>query len=244
MKTSTFLWFSALIAGMFSSLSVLHGQTVAWGSSVSVNPLAFNSTGTVDNNTNIWDLGYFNDGYTPDATNWATWADNWKAVDTNYHKEWDNVYWAVATNNYSVAPAAVGKQMYVFAYNDLAKIGTPQGEALIYRQNGLLFPSSPNQETFDIANNPTDDGKSFNDDNFTVIWGRVDREMYADANGNNGILTGGGIFSFVVPDSNATPYDNGNGTFEAQFATWQVVPEPSAALLSALGMLLLLRRRR
>jgi hypothetical protein len=247
--TLSSLRFPLLITAAFASLANLHGQTVAWGTSASVNPLSFNSDGAVDNSSNTWTLGWFNVGYTPTDTNWDSWADNWNPVATSVHQDWGG-FWAVSVNTYDVGVDAAGKQMYVFAYNDLNKIGTPDGEVLIYRQDGLLFPSIPNQETFDIADNPLDAG----DDAFTVIWGRVDRNMYADnlwpnnaaspVPENGGVLTGGGIFSVLMPDSVSVPYDQGNGTFEAQFGTWAVIPEPSTALLGGLGMMLLLRRRR
>jgi len=48
-----------------------------------------------------------------------------------------------------------------------------------------------------------------------------------------GLVSGGGEFSFLVPDSNATPADSLNGTFEVQAATWPI-PGPSAAFLIAL----------
>jgi hypothetical protein len=35
-------------------------------------------------------------------------------------------------------------------------IGTPLGEALLYREDGLFLPSNPNQVTFDIADNQLD----------------------------------------------------------------------------------------
>jgi hypothetical protein len=172
-------------------------------------------------------------------------------VATDVHQDWGG-FWAVSVNTLDVGAAAAGRQMYVFAYNDLNKIGTSDGEALLYRQDGLLFPSTPNQVTFDIADNP----KNTDDDAFTVIWGRVDRNMYHDSlwptgtnysplPANGGVITGGGIFSVPVADSQATPYDQGNGTFEAQFGTWSAVPEPTGALLvGGLGLLLFMRRRR
>ena len=40
------------------------------------------------------------------------------------------------------AAAAAGKQVYMFAWNDLGLIGTPQGEALLYREDGLFLPST------------------------------------------------------------------------------------------------------
>jgi len=228
-----------------------HGQTVAWGTSASFNPVAFQPDGTVDNQNNLWTLGYFTSGFTPDQDNFLQWAANWDRVSSAVpeddpldpdplaplindptHKLYGGLLWAVSVNTYDVGVAAGGRQVYVFGYNDLNLIGTPQGQALLYREDGLLFPTIPNQITFDIANNPLDT----NDDNFTVIWGRVDRDMV----NLGGVLTGGGIISNPQADS-AEPQLF--GTFEAQFATWPI-PEPSVAILTCLGMLGLLRRRR
>lgn len=244
------------IAGFFACLAILagtaHSQTVAWGTSASLFPVSFQPDGSVDNQTNLWTLGWFNDGFTPDETNYSQWIANWNPVsspvpeddpldsDPNAplvndptHKLYDDTFWAVSVNTYDVGSAAGGRQAYVFAYNDANLIGTPEGQALLYREDGLLLPTVPNQVTFDIANNPQDS----NDDNFTVIWGRVDRDMV----NLGGVLTGGGIIYDPQADSAA---DELFGTFEAQFATWAPIPEPSSGVLALLGVLGLLRRNR
>lgn len=232
-------------------------QTVAWGTSVSFNPIAFNSDGSLDNSVNQWSIGYFADGFVPDATNYLDWGVNYTPVSSlvpeedplapgsgnlvnyPYHRS-ESGLWSVSVNTYDVGPAAGGKQIYMFAYNDLSLIGTPEGEALLYREDGLLLPSVPNQITFDIADNPRDPV----DDNFTVIWGRVDR----DTINAGGILRGGGIITALEDADSATGSGNGGfdelfSPYEAQFATWPI-PEPSVALLGCIGWLLLLRRRR
>ena len=213
----------------------LQAQTVAWGSSVNFTPISYTSDGTVDNEVLTWDLGYFTTGYTPDQTNFATWAANWNAVASDTYRDFGGL-WALSVNTLDVGPVAAGRQMYIFAYNSLANIGTSAGEALLFREDGLLFPTVPNQVTFDIANNPLDT----NDDAFTVIWGQVDRSVY----GAGGMLVGGGTYSDLKTDSNTQPPNNGFGTFEAQSFTWAPIPEPSAAVLACLGSLVLLRRRR
>lgn len=237
MKKNTPLIMALL--GLALGAPLAEGQTVAWGTSVSENPLSFDSKGNVDNEVMTWQLGWFNDGFIPDQTNYLEWAANWNAVsggpsDTGegIHQFWDDIFWAVSVNTADVGAAAAGKQEYIFAFNDLGLIGTDQGEALLLRQDGFLFPASPTPgDSFDIADNPYDT----NDDALTVIWGRVDRNM----TGQGGIVTGGGEFSMLVADSNAPELQ---GTFEAQFATW--VPEPSTALLGAIGSLALMRRKR
>lgn len=260
----TLLAFASL--GLVAS-PLAQGQTVAWGSSVSFNPIAFNSDGTVDNQANLWMLGYFDDGFIPDATNYADWVANWNPVSSltpeedpldpgsgtlvNYpeHHFFDDPdpdgfdFWSVSVNTYNVGPEAGGKQAYIFAYNDANLIGTPDGEALLFREDGLLLPTVPNQVTFDIANNPLDTA----DDDFTVIWGRVDR----DTVNLGGIVRGGGIITALegtVDGDSATGGASGDfitlfSTYEAQFATWPI-PEPSTALLAALGLLAMFRRRR
>lgn len=231
----------ASLAGLM--LTSAHAQTVAWGTSVSENPLSFTSDGAVDNAVLDWELGWFSDGYTPTAANWSTWAANWNPV--NYesggslgdraHMNYDGL-WTVSVNTSDVGAAAAGKQVYMFAHNDVSLFGTADGEALLFREDGLLFPTIPNQITFDIADNPLDT----NDDAFTVIWGRIDREMY----NIGGVLEGAGVFGVKVADSAATPYDSVNGTFEAQSGTWAVIPEASTSLLGLLGAASLLRRKR
>ena len=244
MKTPPLLFSAALCAVLLNVRS--QAQTADWGTSYSlVGPLSYDSTGAVDNQVMFWTLGWFNDGYIPDATNFDTWAANYNIVDTNSHRNYPDPdpldpipnYWVTSGHKDDVGLAAGGKQMYTFVFNDLNLIGTEQGEVLMYRQDGLLFPTIPNQVTFDIANNPTDNGLAFNDDAFTVIWGQVDRSMFAVG----GVLVGGGYISAPKPDTNEP---EGFGTFEAQTATWTPIPEPSAAVLACLGSLVLLRRRR
>jgi hypothetical protein len=232
----------ALLGFIFASVGKVQSQTVDWGTSYSENPLSFLSDGTVDNQILTWQLGWFTDGFTPDQTNYMSWATNWNPVDTNAHTFIvDNSFpsgglWSVAGHVDDVGVEAGGKQQYMFAYNSLGLIGTTSGEAFLARQDGLFFPQGPTANVFDIADFPL----SSNDDLFTVIWGRVDRNMYQPG----GLVSGGGDISFVVPDSNATPADSLNGTFEAQSATWPI-PEPSSALLvSLVGLTFLLKRRR
>jgi hypothetical protein len=138
-------------------------------------------------------------------------------------------------NTADVGPTAAGRQIYTFAWNDLNLIGTPLGEALLYREDGLFLPSTPNQVTFDIADNQLDPA----DDNFTVIWGQVDRRI--DVIDADAVLRGGGLITAPLSDSSQPGVFQAD--WEAQFATWEI-PEPSSALLALIGSLGLLRRRR
>lgn len=227
--------FTTLCAGLLLGAGGIsaQAQTVAWGTSVSEIPLVYTSNGAADDGGLIWELGWFDDGFTPDATNAAEWYDRWNPVDSGAHENYgteSDPLWAVSENAEDVGAAAESRQEWVFAFNNPALLGTPTGEALLYREVGLTFPALLGQNTFDIANNPNDDA----DNTFEVVWGRLDREMY----NIGGILAGGGEFAVLVPDSDAQPYDSLNGTFEAQSGTWAAVPEPSTAgmiLLAGLG---------
>ncbi len=247
----------AFTCGVLLPVPHLGAQTVAWGGSGSFDVLSYDSHGNADIDALTWELGWFSDGYTPGAANAETWADNWNSVDVgSHHLYGDGTY---NTNEVVDDPGNVGKTIYMFVHNGgLDKsvwgslMGTPAGEALIMTQGQKFLPSPAPGITFDIADNPLD----ASDDNFTVIWGRVDRNMYADslwgggntptgpAPANGGVIWGGGIISNPIPDSQATPYDDLNGLFENQTATWALVPEPSAALMGGIGLLFLLRRRR
>ncbi len=241
-----------VVSPLFFAGGILHAQTVAWGTSFSeAGPIAYNSNGSVDIAQNIWTLGYFTTGFVPNANNFTDWVGNWNRVSNlvvqenppgsgNFENDPRHVnfgditspFWVVSMNTLDVGSDAAGRQAYIFAYNNLSLIGTPQGEALLFRQNGLLMPAAPSQITFDIANGP-----EAADNDFTVIWGRVDRDMIQPG----GVLQGGGVITNLIPDS-AAP--EGLGTFEAQFATWPI-PEPSSAFLVICGAsVALLRRRR
>jgi hypothetical protein len=241
-----------LLAGSLC-VSAAYGQTVAWGTSVNFTPLSFNSDGTQDTGINTWSIGWFNDGFIPDPSNYLEWAANYNVVSSltpevdpldagggtliNYpiHRE-DSGLWATSVNTFDVGAAAAGKQIYMFAWNDLGLIGTPQGEALLYREDGLFLPSTPNQISFDIADNLLDPV----DDDFTVIWGQVDRRI--DVIDPDSVLRGGGVISAPLTDSTQTGFFFAE--WEAQFATWPI-PEPSSALLVLFGTMgLTLRRKR
>jgi len=251
-----------LFLGLAMTLPRLSAQTVNWGGTISVNPLSFDSSGNQDISTHVWELGWFNNGYTPTATNYATWATNWNSVDVGSFKAFDggSLYSANEIVD-NPGAASLGKTMYTFVHNGGTAdptvwgplMGTPAGEALLYTLGLTFLPSPAPTVSFNIANNPLDAAA---DNGFNVIWGRVDRNMYSDAlwggsntpaspaPANGGVMWNAGIITNPIADSQATPYDDLNGLFENQTATWAPIPEPTAAFLGGLGILLLLRRRR
>lgn len=210
---------------MLVAAGAASGQTVAWGTSVSLTPLGYFSDGTVAGSGLSWTLGYFDNGFTPDATNYSDWAANYVEVDSAV--EQSSPFYAVSGIKTNVGPEAAGRQAWIFAYNDLGKIGETDGEALLFAEIGFTFPVEPLSGTFDIEDNPA----NTNDDNFVVVWGQVDR----DRDDTDGLITGGGEFSNQFGDTSTTEW-------EAQTATWPI-PEPSIAILGAAGFCLLLRRR-
>ncbi|MBT8044478.1 MAG: hypothetical protein KJO79_05955 [Verrucomicrobiae bacterium] len=252
------LWLALLILTIIPQAVA---QSVAWGGSASTNPVSYDSHGNVDIGLMTWELGWFSDGYIPESSNAETWAVNWNTVAIGSYQDLGGLYAAnlFVDDPLAIDPSAVGKTIYTFVHNGGtdknvwgALMGTPDGEALIYTQNLTYLDAPAPTQTSDIADNPLD----ATDDELTVIWGRIDRNMYADADwggentptgpvpANGGVIQGGGVISNPVADSQVTPYDNLNGVFENQTATWVVVPEPSSAIFGAVGIILLLRHRR
>ncbi|MES2709713.1 MAG: hypothetical protein V4726_24150 [Verrucomicrobiota bacterium] len=220
-------------------------QTVTWGTSYSDVPATFLADGSPDISSVLtWTLGYFQTpvggAFTPTADNFDSWVTNWKPVaDQVYHTDPDTGEY-VALQSYAgtggppAVPAAIGQTMWIFAYNNTASIGTPSGQALLFTQN-TTFPGIALSKDFDIQ----DTAGNAEDDNFTIVWGRVDRDWL----GAGGIQSGSGVVSQAQSDSVESGVNSGYGTFEAQSATWPV-PEASSSLLGLMGSALLLGRRR
>lgn len=241
---------------LFSILSItaVYGQedaSVPFGTSFSADPDSFilwTSDGTADNDggTNMspggetyssgqinFTIGYFEDAsgnaFTPTAGNVPSWAGNYQEVASGYHLDYTSPAfgWYIQDNYTPVATEVANKQIWVFAYNDLGQLGTSSGEALLF-SDGQFFPTA-NTVTIDVADAPTTD-----DDDFTIVWGRADRDYN---NLGSGIFEGAGYFS-DQPDE---------GDFEIQTYSWEpedVVPEPSTSLLLFGGLAGLIARRK
>jgi hypothetical protein len=231
MKTKNKLWM-ALLATIACGALAANGQTTGWGTAASYNPVSFDSSGQVETSM-IWTLGYFDDGFSPDENNYMEWASHWNIVGTAGHVDYGE-FWGVSASTNSTA-ASVGKEQYVFAFNSLDKIGQADGQALLFDPGDFFFPEIPYTVTHGIPQATGDTA----DDNFRIIWGRVDRDPFTAG----GVLTGGGVFQNLVPDSTSGPDGGLNSTFNAQFGGF-AVPEPSTSLLGLIGSLFVLRRRR
>lgn len=210
--------FLTLIATLLSLTAGSEAQTLGWGTSASSTPLGHFSNGSPTGTALTWNVGYFANNFVPTFSNHAQWVANFVIVDTA-QETFSAPFYAVDgfKENTGVAPDgitptnAAGQQIWIFAYNDTSKIGTPQGEALLFRQNGLAFPSAPNIESVDIADSLLDAG----DDAFTIIWGHLERRRGTAG----GQIAGGGVYSSQLTDTI-------NEAWEAQTATW---PSPPAS---------------
>lgn len=220
-------------------------QTVAWGTSYSDVPASYLSDGTADVGVLTWTLGYFNTGYTPTASNYDSWVANWNQVASQTYHQDPGTSEYVALQSYASGDpgdppeviAARGQVMWIFAYNTTAEIGSETGQALLFTQN-TTFPGQALSKDFDIQNT----AGNTEDDDFNIVWGRVDRDWL---NLNAGeVKQGGGVYGSFVPDSTESGPSSGYGTFEAQAGGWSIVPESSTSLLGLLGSTLLLKRRR
>jgi MYXO-CTERM domain-containing protein len=220
----------------------LHAQTVDWGTSVALNSngpggatttQSFLSDGSDMPASMTWDLGYFSGGFVPNQTNFSMWNDNWVSLQTAFLQPSPDFNLSGHIND--VGAAAANQQGYIWAYSDRAAMGVAGTEALLVTASDWIMPTVPNQITFDIA----DFTGSPDDDNMTVVWGRVDRII----EGAGGVLQGGGIITDPQADSNSPDYSA--VTFEVQTATWATpVPEPSSALVALLGIFGLFGRRK
>lgn len=233
------------------TISAVFGQedaSVPFGTSFSADPnsyILWTSDGTPDNDggTNLspggstfqsgqinYTIGYFESApgvaFTPTAANVPAWAGNYQEVASGYHLDYlSPAYrWYIQDNYTPVSSDAANKQIWVFAYNDLSQLGTSSGEALLF-SDGQFFPTS-NTVTIDVADNPTAE-----DDDFTIVWGRADRDYN---NLGSGILEGAGYYSGQPAE----------GDFEIQTYSWTPIPEPSTSLLLFGGLAGLIARRK
>ena len=211
-----------------SGLMQAHSQTLNWGSAVFSN-LA-DSKGNALNDTFVFEVGTFQAGFTPDATNAAQWWSNWKIYDQANAQGVDNhsfnssIGYFTSTadmnpNGTSSSPftnsstfSFSGLEGYLWVRNSTGP--ALQSEWALVHASGWTFP------TADPACCPSD---------LPVEWSLSDLSNEIPKYGSQGGINGDG-------------YHTVTGTYTLQ--TFSFVPEPSAALLLGIGALLLGRRRR
>lgn len=204
LSVKTFLKHLPLFTASLTLSTVSYGQTLGWSSSASTTPLGYFSNGSPTGSALTWNVGYFANNFNPTISNHSQWFANFVIVDTALETFFDPNY-AVDGFKQNVGVSAAGKPIWFFAYNDASKIGTHEGEALLFRQIGPVFPSAPNFESVDIADNPSDPA----DDPFEVVWGQVERKRESAG----GVVIGGGFFPNQLTDTTT-------GSWEAQTGTW------------------------
>ena len=221
---------------LFSTAAAL-GQNIVWGTSNSYNSssyISYTSSGIPDKGEIKWNLGFFSNSFTPTQQNSSEWADYWVAVDETFNINSGLKHWGLSANFSVMGETESGKlgssaiyggsktgvssgdlinaadnKIWIFCYNDLAKIGTAEGEALLYSYN-TNYPNSRTTVTTDL--------NIANEHDLEVIWGRIDRD-YLNL---GGIQQGGGQFSYLIPEGEGVI--NGSeitgATFEAQLGSW------------------------
>ncbi len=226
----------------------LHAQTLNWGNEV-WSSLADSKGDTLDN-AFVFELGSFASGFTPDATNVDLWAENWHVFDqADYngydgplddvwgyftstvqisgdplHPEGDPLHTETVTSSYpgSLGFNFSGLEAYIWVRNSDDPVeGT---EWLLVRADTWTFPVDGG-ECCDVT--LIEWSISDLDDTTVPVWGR---QSGLDGGGQPYTSTGSGSFTADHP------YD---------LQTFTFVPEPSTAILSFIGGLgMVLRRRR
>jgi len=201
----------------------LHAQTLNWGSEIGTTIVDSDGDGVDDRF--VFELGAFDLNFVPDETNYDLWFENWRMFDsTTYNPDFgyytSTVHIISDLNGegvYSSNPAASPENFSgLVAYLWIRNADLPGSETewLLVRADNWVFPITGG----DCC------------DTSVIEWST------SDLTGTNTPLYGsqGGVDGY------------GEWTFDSStgLQTFTFVPEPSSAVLAALGALALLRRRR
>ena len=196
-------------------------QTLDWGSEV-FSDLVDSQEQTLDN-TFIFEIGAFNDGFIPDEANVGSWASNWRVFDRAVYNQ-SNGYFASTvhmrddgTSDFN-PPGGLsfeGLSAYLWIRNGDNPV--PGAEWLLTRASNWVFPTA----TPGCCDNELD-----------LQWSVSDLDTLGETPGWGGYgnVVGPGVFT-----------STGGHTLQ----TYTFVPEPSSLLMavSALGLTALRRRR-
>ncbi|MGL4401170.1 MAG: PEP-CTERM sorting domain-containing protein [Luteolibacter sp.] len=216
MKLTTALFTAAVFT---VAASRIHAQTLNWGNEVFGD--LTDSEGVALNNTFVFELGSFREGFVPTESNLGQWVLNWEVFDRAAHQESFGYFTStvyvnnnVTTSNTTASTMSfAGLEAYLWIRNQDDPV--EGAEWLLTRALNWTFPTVGgdccNTRVIEWAVSDLDSG-------IVPVWG-----------GQNGVL-GSGEFGTA-------------GTRGLQ--TFTFVPEPSSALLVAMtGGFLVLRRRR
>ena len=216
---------SILAFACLAGVPRLAAQQLNWGSTVGAldGSTIVDSTGAALDNTFVFELGAFLDGFTPDESNVDDWITNWRVFDQAAYNSGDIYFTGTANmlddgtsdspDQTSGAPSFEGLQAYIWIRNsDLAEEGS---EWLLTRADSWTFPTATpgccdNQGVVEWSVSDLDSGD-------IPVWG------------NQGGYEGGGSYTTTGPYT---------------LQTYTFVPEPSSLLLAAVSGLLVFRRRR
>jgi len=203
-----------------SGLPAAHATTINWGSPV-LSTLVDSTGQQLDAGYHI-QLGFFADSFVPTAANVADWGSNWRTFDeASYDPEM----------GYFTGTADLKADGSSSSLNSTLGINF-SGQPVfmwIYNQTGAVegsewFLGRADSWVMPVAS------QDCCDSNLPAQWSTSDLSVsQTPVFGAQGPVIGGGNAS-----------NPGNYTIQ----TYQVVPEPSAVVLSVVGMALLLRRRK
>jgi hypothetical protein len=201
----------------------IHAQTLNWGSPIGT--FIVDSDGDGVDDRFVFELGAFDLNFTPDESNYELWFENWRMFDsTTYNSEFGYYTSTVHVISdldgegvFSSNPEASSEDFSgLVAYLWIRKEDLPgtETEWLLVRADNWTFPT--------IAGDCCDTN--------VIEWSISDLTgTNTPLYGNQSGIIGEGEYSTTT----------GSG-----LQTFTFVPEPSTAVLAALGSLALLRRRR
>ena len=208
----------------------LNAQTFNWGSAVFSDLV--DSKGNMLDNTYVFELGSFVNGFIPDETNIDQWYGNWQAFDAaayngveavgddgiyGYFTSTVQMNTAGTSESLAQTPGAIsfeGLDAYIWVRN--SNVAEHGSEWMLTKADGWVFPTAEQ----DCCGN-----------DLPIEWSTSDLTVYnTPVWGSQGGITGGGEFT-------------NTGIYTLQTATF--MPEPSSTLLSLVaGILLCFRRKR
>jgi hypothetical protein len=198
-------------------------RSISWGSSVGAK--LFDSSGVKLGDTFMFEIGSFNPGFVPDASNLNLWAANWKVFD---HAQapgssgWNSAFGYIASsaNLNTNGTSSKSPPLPPFTFS--------QGEqGYLWAFNTQTYGSGAE---WALITNNSSDGSSANDWLFPLPADQVSQALDWRLSNASAVLFGGlnnveGSGSFT-----STP-----ATFDLQ--THQVVPEPGTGLLTLIAAL-------
>jgi hypothetical protein len=213
---------SLLLLLLVGGVREARSQTLDWGNDVFGDVV--DSNGAALDNTFVFELGAFDDGFIPTESNVTDWVSHWNVFDRATYNASAGYFASsveMLTDGSSSSPFLTpgsgsfeGLDAYLFVRN--GDLPVPMAEWLLVRSTDWVFP---------VADEVCPDCPK----NLPIEWSLGDVDTETPVFGSVGSLTGPGVVG--------TP-----GVHDLQTHTF--VPEPGPLLLAALGLLAGAARRR